>query len=84
MQGHYNSLPKRLQSVAVFVTENPALVAMNTIAIISEKANVNPSTLVRFAKAIGYQGFSEMQAVFQESMHHSSQPYAQRSSFVRL
>ena len=78
LQDHYNSLPKRLQNVAVFVTENPALVAMSTVAIISEKANVNPSTLVRFAKAIGYEGFSDMQAVFQESMHHLSQPYAQR------
>ena len=51
---------------------------MSTIAVISEKANVNPSTLVRFAKAIGYEGFSDMQAVFQESMHHLSQPYTQR------
>ena len=37
---------------------------MNTIAVISEKAEVNPSTMVRFAQSIGYDGFSDMQSVF--------------------
>ncbi len=78
LQEHYITLPKRLQSVAVFVLHNPDIVALNTIAVISEKADVTPSTMVRFAKSIGYQGFSDMQAVFQESMRHIPQPYTQR------
>ncbi len=78
LQEQYITLPKRLQSVAVFVLHNPDVVALNTIAVISEKADVTPSTMVRFAKSIGYQGFSDMQAVFQESMRHIPQPYTQR------
>jgi DNA-binding MurR/RpiR family transcriptional regulator len=78
LQEHYTSLPKRLQSVAVFALHNPEVVALSTIAVISEKAGVTPSTLVRFAKSIGYQGFTDMQAVFQESMRHMPQPYVQR------
>lgn len=78
LQEHYTALPKRLQSVAVFVLHNPDVVALNTIAVISEKVDVTPSTLVRFAKSIGYQGFSDMQAVFQQSMRHMPQPYTQR------
>ena len=78
LQEHYTSLPKRLQSVAVFALHNPEVVALSTIAVISDKAGVTPSTLVRFAKSIGYQGFSDMQAVFQESMRHMPQPYVQR------
>ncbi|RKZ68989.1 MAG: Fe-S cluster assembly protein HesB [Gammaproteobacteria bacterium] len=78
LQEHYTALSKRLQSVAVFVLQNPDVVALNTIAVISEKADVTPSTMVRFAKSIGYQGFSDMQAVFQESMRHMPKPYKQR------
>ena len=75
---HYVSLPRRLQSVAEFVLQNPDVVALNTIAVISERAGVTPSTLVRFAKSIGYQGFTDMQSVFQESMRHMPRPYNQR------
>jgi DNA-binding MurR/RpiR family transcriptional regulator len=78
LQEHYISLPRRLQSVAEFVLHNPDVVALNTIAVISDRAEVTPSTLVRFAKSIGYQGFSDMQSVFQESMRHMPQPYDQR------
>ena len=78
LQEHYVSLPRRLQSVAEFVLANPDVVALNTIAVISDKAEVTPSTLVRFAKSVGYQGFSDMQAVFQQSMRHMPQPYDQR------
>jgi DNA-binding MurR/RpiR family transcriptional regulator len=78
LQEHYVSLPKRLQSVAVFVLQNPEMIALNTIAVISERAAVNPSTFVRFAKSIGYQGFSDMQSVFQNSMRHMPESYSQR------
>ncbi len=78
LQEHYISLPRRLQNVAEFVLHNPDVVALNTIAMISDKANVTPSTLVRFAKSIGYQGFSDMQSVFQESMRHVPPSYLQR------
>ncbi len=78
IQIHYLQLPKRLQAVAMFVMNNPDVVALNTIATIGNHASVNPSTLVRFAKAIGYQSFSEMKAVFQTSMRHIPEPYPSR------
>jgi len=78
LREQYMVLPKRLRSVAEFALDNPEVIALNTIAVISERAGVTPSTLVRFAKSIGYQGFSDMQSVFQGSMHHLPQPYSQR------
>lgn len=78
IQEHYDSLPKRLQNVAVFALDNPDVISLNTIAIISEQAEVTDSTLVRFAKSIGYEGFTDMQSVFQESMRYIPQPYSQR------
>ncbi|MGA7276589.1 MAG: MurR/RpiR family transcriptional regulator [Desulfocapsaceae bacterium] len=78
LKDHYVFLPRKLQNVAVFVLNNPGVVAMNTIATISKQANVTPSAMVRFAKSLGYQGFSDMQSVFQESMRHVPQPYTER------
>ena len=78
LQEHYLSLPKRLQSVAVYALHHPDMMALNTIAVISEQAGVTPSTMIRFAKSLGYKGFSDMQIVFQESMRHMPQPYAAR------
>ncbi len=78
LQENSELLPKRLQKVAVFVLHNPDFVALNTIAAISKRCEVTPSTMIRFAKSIGYLGFTDMQSVFQESMQHISQPYSQR------
>jgi DNA-binding MurR/RpiR family transcriptional regulator len=78
LQEHHSTLPKRLQSVAVYAVSHPDMMALNTIAVISEQIGVTPSTLVRFAKHLGYKGFSDMQSVFQESMRHISQPYSER------
>jgi len=83
LQDHYRDLPKRLQSVAVFAMHNPDVIALNTVASISDQIGVTPSTMVRFAKSLGYRGFSDMQAVFQESMRHVPQPYAERLSSMQ-
>jgi DNA-binding MurR/RpiR family transcriptional regulator len=46
-------LPKRLAQVAVFALDNPDEIAFGTAASIADSSGVQPSTLVRFAQAIG-------------------------------
>jgi DNA-binding MurR/RpiR family transcriptional regulator len=57
-------LPRRLLQVADFALRHPEEMALGTAASIAERAQVQPSTVVRFAQALGYQGFSELQNVF--------------------
>jgi DNA-binding MurR/RpiR family transcriptional regulator len=59
-------LPKRLRQVAVFLWQHPSDVALGTTVSVSSQAGVQPSTLVRFAKHLGYAGFSDLQALFKE------------------
>jgi DNA-binding MurR/RpiR family transcriptional regulator len=59
-----DGLPKRLVQVADFAVAQPQEIAFRTVAHIASAAGVQPSTLVRFAQALGYAGFSELQAVF--------------------
>ena len=57
-------LPRRLLQVADFALRHPEEMALGTAASIAERALVQPSTIVRFAQALGYQGFSDLQDVF--------------------
>ncbi|MGL4592403.1 MAG: MurR/RpiR family transcriptional regulator, partial [Aestuariivirga sp.] len=49
-------LPRRLTQIASFALEHPDEIAFGTVSSIAEQADVQPSTLVRFSQALGYQG----------------------------
>jgi len=66
--GRFPKLSNRLSVVAEFVLHNPELVAMNSIVEVAERANVLPATVMRFAKAFSFSGYSEMQAICQEEV----------------
>src|ERR1700683_4447883 len=71
-------LPKRLQQVAAFALENPQEMALGTASSIAARAQVQPSTLVRFAQAIGFGGFSELQGVFRSHLRNRWPDYSER------
>ena len=54
----HDQLPKRLLQIAEFTMEQPDFVALETVANIADKAKVQPSSLIRFAKLFGFDGFS--------------------------
>ena len=57
-------LPKKLRQVAIHLWQHPTAVALGTVTSVADEAGVQPSTLVRFAQAFGYSGFSDLQDVF--------------------
>lgn len=57
-------LPKKLQQVANYLWQNPGDVALGTVTSIAKAAGVQPSSLVRFAQALGYSGFTDLQDLF--------------------
>lgn len=73
-----DKLPKRLAQVAAFTAEFPDDIAFGTVGSIAEQAEVQPSTLVRFAQALGYNGFSDLQAIFQQRLRDRPSPYDAR------
>ena len=60
----YDNLSKRLQQVSRYVLDNTNSVAFDTVAVIAERADVPPSTLIRFANAFDFTGFNEMKQLF--------------------
>jgi DNA-binding MurR/RpiR family transcriptional regulator len=76
-------LPKRLAQVAVYALDNPDEIAFGTAASVAQAAVVQPSTLVRFAQAFGYQGFSELQEVFRSRLRERVPSYDERLARMR-
>jgi DNA-binding MurR/RpiR family transcriptional regulator len=74
----YHGLSPRLREIAQFALEHPTDMAVEKIAVLAERIGVPPSALVRFAKAFGYEGFSDIQRVFRENLLNQSVDYSER------
>ncbi|MFC5077466.1 putative HTH-type transcriptional regulator YbbH [Vibrio thalassae] len=79
----FSGLSKRLQQVAAYVLDNPNDIALETVATIGQKAEVPPSTLIRFASAFGFSGFNEMKKLFREKIIEETSSYTDRAKIHR-
>ena len=57
---------------------------METITVIAGRAEVPPSSMIRFAKSFGFSGFSEMQKVFQQGLVSRMSEYQKRVQNLNL
>lgn len=64
----YESLSKRLKQIARFILDEPNDIALETLAVIASRCDVQPSTIVRFAKSFGFEGASQMQRLFRDGL----------------
>lgn len=74
----------RLRQIAEFALDHPTDMALGTVAEVAQRAGVQPSAIVRFAHALGYGGFTEMQQVFRSRLVASIAPsYKERIAGLR-
>lgn len=77
-------LPARLRQIAEFAVHHPNEMALGTVASIADRAHVQPSSIVRFANAFGYDGFSALQQVFRSRLVEGAGPsYRERIAAMR-
>ena len=79
----YPDLSKQLQRIARFALDQPDPLALGTVAAIAKAAHVQPSSMIRFANALGYSGFTEMQRIFLERLVARSASYRERIAEMR-
>ena len=71
-------LPKRLRQAArAHALEHPDAFALGTRAL-ARSAEVQASTLVRFAQTLGFAGFSELQELFRSRLRNRWPDYSER------
>ena len=77
-------LPTACKQIAEFALDHPTDMALGTVAEVAQRASVQPSAIVRFARALGYGGFTEMQQVFRSRLVASVAPsYKERIAGLR-
>ncbi len=79
---NYEKLSDGYKQVARFFTQNPNVIALESINSIAAKTKVHPSTLVRFAQNMGYSGFKELQGVFQTRLATAAPGFRERVSVL--
>ena len=68
----YRDLPEAMRRIADALMSDPLLGALWGIEAMSDRAEVSVGTVVRFAKRLGYKGFSEFRDALREACHARS------------
>lgn len=76
-------LGRRSTEVLAGMLAAPRQAAVYTISELGTAFGVHPSTLTRLAKALGYRGFSEFQAVFRRHVAGTGHFYSEQASQLR-
>lgn len=80
----YPGLSDRLRLIAEFALDHPTDMALGTVAEVAARAKVQPSAIVRFAHAMGYGGFTELQQIFRSRLVAGAVPsYRERIDGLR-
>lgn len=64
----YEAMSKGYQTIALYLTQNPNDVAVRSVNAIAETCGIHASNFVRFAQALGYSGFKDLQELFQRRL----------------
>lgn len=64
----YDAMSKGYQTIALYLTQNPNDVAVRSVNAIAETCGIHASNFVRFAQALGYSGFKDLQELFQRRL----------------
>ncbi len=83
ISARHSGLSRRLQQIAEYALENPNDMALETVAVIADRAGVHPSSLIRFGNAFGFDGFSDMQRVFRSRLVDRLPSYSERIKTLR-
>ena len=67
-------LTPRMRDAARYACEHPNELAFNPLATIAERAKIAPAAFIRMAKALGYDGYTDLQRLFREPLQHGRKP----------
>lgn len=75
MHEHYEEFTHSQRQIANYIEEHLEDIAFCTLDVLASKTNVSTTTIIRFARVLGYAGFSDMQDdVKREIQNKSSLP----------
>lgn len=81
-----NALPDltpELRKAAGWVLENPAEIGLSSVRAIADEAGVKPNTLVRMARAVGFEGFDDFRSPFREDIRTGRDSFPDRARWLQ-
>lgn len=76
-------LSPQLRKAAQYVIDHPSHVGVSSIREIAEAADVKPNTLVRMARAVGFDGFDDFREPFRETLRTGRQSFPDRARWLQ-
>lgn len=83
LTSEWNSLTPEAQKAARYVLENPTDVGVSTVREIAQAANVNPNTIVRMARQIGFDGYDDFRAPFRDAIRGGAITFPERARWLQ-
>ncbi|MDX1513004.1 MAG: MurR/RpiR family transcriptional regulator [Gammaproteobacteria bacterium] len=81
--GRLPELSPQLRKAAQYVIDHPSHVGVSSIREIADAAAVKPNTLVRMARAVGFDGFEDFRQPFRETLRAGGQRFPDRARWLQ-
>lgn len=73
----------QVRKAAHYVLDNPNDVGLSSIREIASAAEVKPNTLVRMARAVGFDGFEDFRRPFRDSLRNGQDSFPDRARWLQ-
>ncbi|MCS2608468.1 MurR/RpiR family transcriptional regulator [Halomonas dongshanensis] len=75
----FDGLSGQLQQAARYLLEHPNEVALVSMRELARHAGVQPATMTRLAKALGFEGYNALRARYAEALRHERDGFADKA-----
>jgi len=71
------------RKAAIYILENPLDVGVSTVREIAEAADVNPNTVMRMARQVGFAGYDDFRAPFRDAIRQGAIDFPDRARWLQ-
>ena len=82
LNGAIEGMSPQLRKAAAFVLDNPDDIGFASVRELADAADVKPNTLVRMARAIGFEGFEDFRQPFRDELR-ANDTFTDRASWLQ-
>ncbi len=69
---HESTFSKSFKKIATYIYNDPSIFAMNSAQEAGKKIGVSETTIIRFARKLGYDGYKSLQQIYQQRIFEKS------------
>ena len=79
----YNDLTPQVRQAARHMLDRPEQVAVLSMRQLAEAAGVKPNTLVRLARAVGFDGYDDLRGPFRSDVVETGTPFPDKARWLQ-